>query len=186
MNLPNALTLSRIVAAPLAVGLHAGGFVAAAYATLIYAFLTDFFDGWLARKWGQVTPLGSLLDPVADKVIVVVCYAYLWERGLAPWWLVVLLYARNLAQLAAIPILSWWLKRSFKVKPRWPAKWATAVYFVNIPLFLLYADLPTVPFHLALVRTGMTAVSACLEVYIMVTYLPRLFQIARGKHDTFD
>ncbi len=186
MNLPNTLTVSRMIAAPLAVGWHGMGYVVAAYVTLGYAFLTDFVDGKLARRLGQETPLGALLDPVADKIVVVVCYGYLWWHGLAPWWLVVLLCTRNMVQLAAIPILSWWLKKSFKVKPRWPAKWATAVYFVNIPLFMLYADLPTVPFHLALVRTGMTGISAALELYIMVTYLPRLFQIARGTHDTFD
>lgn len=186
MNLPNALTLSRILAAPLAVFLHATGQVSAAYLTLLYAFLTDFFDGYLARRWQQTTPLGGLLDPVADKVIVVVCYGYLYHTGLAPWWLVTLLFGRNIAQLMAIPILSWWLKKPFGVKPKWQAKWATAIYFINIPLILLYADWPMMPFQLSLVRTGMIGLSAVFEIYIMVTYLPRLFQIARGTHDTFE
>jgi cardiolipin synthase len=74
-NLPNNLTYGRLVAVPVVAGLLLWGGDAARWLALIVfilAAVTDFFDGYLARKWGQQSALGRMLDPIADKVLVAV------------------------------------------------------------------------------------------------------------------
>jgi cardiolipin synthase len=74
-NLPNILTYGRILAVPLVAGLLMWDTNAArwiALALFVAAAITDFFDGYLARKWQQQSSLGRMLDPIADKVLVAV------------------------------------------------------------------------------------------------------------------
>ena len=74
-NLPNILTYGRIMAVPIVAGLLLwGGNTARWTALAIYvvAAITDFFDGYLARRWQQQSSLGRMLDPIADKVLVAV------------------------------------------------------------------------------------------------------------------
>jgi hypothetical protein len=100
INIPNALTLSRILATPVFIhwinigcyDLVLGGFFAAA--------ITDFFDGYLARKWQQITAIGSFLDPLADKVLVNGLAVPLAMQGMLPGSLVALICGRDLAIIA--------------------------------------------------------------------------------------
>jgi CDP-diacylglycerol--glycerol-3-phosphate 3-phosphatidyltransferase len=63
----------------------------------LLAALTDFVDGWLARRWRQVTPLGKLLDPMADKLLIAGAFIALIEVGGVPSWMVVVIIAREFA-----------------------------------------------------------------------------------------
>ena len=99
LNLPNLLTLARIAAVPVIVVLllsdsRAAGMWAAAIFGL--AAVTDFIDGWLARKWGVVTVLGKFLDPLADKLIVMAALIMLIPLGRVPAWMVFLVLAREI------------------------------------------------------------------------------------------
>lgn len=99
-NLPNVLTLGRIVVIPLVIYLMLEDTrIAAFYATLLFsaAALTDFLDGWIARSRGLVSIWGKFLDPVADKLIVMACTIALVALGKLPSWLVVLLLSRETA-----------------------------------------------------------------------------------------
>ena len=71
MNVPNALSGLRIALVPLFAWLYARGSELAAFGVVLVAGATDWLDGWLARKLGQVSELGKVLDPVADRVAVV-------------------------------------------------------------------------------------------------------------------
>jgi len=98
MGLPDQLTIARISAAPLVVVLYVWDFPDHAYwATGIFiaAMATDQFDGWLARRQGRSTPLGSLLDPVADKVLVLSVLIVLVGEGVFPGWMVAAIVARE-------------------------------------------------------------------------------------------
>ena len=98
-NLPNLLTLARVAAIPLLVVImlsdsREAGFWAAALFGV--AAVTDFIDGWLARRWEVVTVLGKFLDPLADKLIVLAALIMLIPHGRVPAWAVFLLLAREI------------------------------------------------------------------------------------------
>lgn len=98
VNLPNAITLSRLVltavfVAGTAMESAVGHWIA--LVSFVIAAISDFVDGWLARKLGLVTAMGKLMDPLADKVLVSAAYVYLSARGLCPVWVTVLIIARE-------------------------------------------------------------------------------------------
>ncbi len=100
LNLPNLLTLGRIAAIPVIVVLlmfesRTAGFWAALVFSL--ASITDWLDGWLARKWGIITVLGKFLDPLADKLIIMGAMIMLIPLGRLPAWAVFLILAREMS-----------------------------------------------------------------------------------------
>jgi CDP-diacylglycerol--glycerol-3-phosphate 3-phosphatidyltransferase len=109
MNLPNTLTIARIFFVPILVAvlvqeriiLHWNGAVITndVVALIIFwvAAATDLLDGYLARRWGQVTTIGTLLDPIADKLLVSAALIALVQVRAVPGWLVVLLVGREFA-----------------------------------------------------------------------------------------
>ena len=129
LNLPNSITLLRLVmvivfTAALAIGgisdipdielQPQGGWfepISTASAVALWAFVvgavSDFFDGYLARKYSLITNLGKLLDPLADKILVSAAFVYLSAVGMCPFWVTILILFREflvtgLRQLAAV------------------------------------------------------------------------------------
>lgn len=94
LALPNILTYARIAAVPVVVGLLYGQSIAggplwlrwAALAVFISAAITDFFDGYFARMWGQQSSLGRMLDPIADKLLVASCLLMLAAEETIRGW----------------------------------------------------------------------------------------------------
>ncbi len=109
MNLPNLLTILRIFFVPLLVaalvqedlGLKTTifGLNREFWALLIFlaAAATDLLDGYLARRWGQVTTVGTLLDPIADKLLISAALISLVQIRLVPGWMVILIVGREFA-----------------------------------------------------------------------------------------
>ena len=99
MALADQLTVARIVAAPFVVVLFEWDFHGHDYwatALFIAAMATDQIDGWLARRQGRTTQLGSLLDPVADKVLVLATMVVLIDENIFPGWMVAAIVAREI------------------------------------------------------------------------------------------
>jgi CDP-diacylglycerol--glycerol-3-phosphate 3-phosphatidyltransferase len=99
MALADQLTVARIVAAPFVVILFEWNFHGHDYwatALFIAAMATDQIDGWLARRQGRTSPLGSLLDPVADKVLVLAAMIVLIDENIFPGWMVAAIVAREI------------------------------------------------------------------------------------------
>lgn len=99
MNLPNQLTLSRIfLTALFMASLFKLGWYwkAASLAIFLTASLTDYLDGALARRYRQVTPFGQIMDPIADKILVLAAFLAFVELGFIPAWMVVVLILREL------------------------------------------------------------------------------------------
>lgn len=100
LNLPNTLTLLRIFLVPFLVVVLLTKFTNREYVALaifLVAALTDLFDGYLARKYNQITKLGILLDPIADKLLMSAAFISLVEIGLAPAWMIVVIISREFA-----------------------------------------------------------------------------------------
>jgi len=106
MNLPNLLTLIRIFIVPLLVVVLLTKFSEdwvglpqhiAGVSLFLFAAITDVLDGWVARRRGQVSRLGILLDPIADKLLVSAAFISLVENRLAPAWAVVIIVGREFA-----------------------------------------------------------------------------------------
>ena len=100
MNLPNALTLLRIFLVPLLVVVlltRIEGHVWFGAAIFLLAVLTDYLDGFFARRRNEVTKLGIVLDPLADKLLTAAAFLSLVEMGLVPAWAVMIVIARELA-----------------------------------------------------------------------------------------
>src|SRR6476660_810654 len=109
MNLPNSLTIARIFFVPLLVGaLVAEGISIRLFGVIItnewlalaiflIAAATDLLDGYLARRWGQVTTIGTLLDPIADKLLISAALISLVQVNAVPGWMVILIVGREFA-----------------------------------------------------------------------------------------
>lgn len=109
LNLPNSLTLLRITLVPILVVILLTKFEDKelwGVAVFLVAASTDFLDGYIARKRGQVTTLGKLLDPIADKLLISAAFISLVEEGLAPAWMVVIIIGREFAVMGLRSIAS--------------------------------------------------------------------------------
>lgn len=98
MNLPNAITFSRLVmtaAFVVAVSQRSLTGYGLGLFLFVIAAVSDFVDGYLARKMGLVTPLGKLMDPLADKILVSAAFVFFTERGLCPVWVTALIIGRE-------------------------------------------------------------------------------------------
>lgn len=102
LNLPNLLSLARLAITPLAVWSILRANYSEALLVLTVAGITDGLDGMLARKLQQSTRFGAYLDPIADKTLLVAIYLALGVSGLVPWWLVEIVFGRDILLLAFI------------------------------------------------------------------------------------
>jgi len=136
-SLPNKLTLGRIAVIPLLLLLYPIGFSKLnVFCAVLFAAaaITDYFDGYLARKYGNVTPLGSLLDPIADKMLVAAALVLLAGAGVIHPFLAALLIGRDIA-VNGIRLLA--MEQGFTIAVSEFGKWKTAVMSVAIGCLLV-------------------------------------------------
>ncbi len=135
-NVPNALTGLRALGIPLfiylAIGLEADGW---AILTLAIGGATDYFDGKLARAWGQESRFGELADPAIDRLYIVATLIVLYIRDAIPIWVIALLLARDL--ILAIATIGLTLNSLPPLKVTYLGKAATFNLLYAFPLLLL-------------------------------------------------
>ncbi|WP_432482073.1 CDP-alcohol phosphatidyltransferase family protein [Kineococcus esterisolvens] len=105
-TLPNALSFLRLLLVPVFAVLIVRGHDGWALLVLAVSGASDYLDGHLARRWDQVTRLGQVLDPFADRLYIFTTLLGLAWRDLVPWWLVVVLVARDVALACTVPLLA--------------------------------------------------------------------------------
>jgi cardiolipin synthase len=116
VNIPNTLTLGRILLVPLLVWLIIDQEMFAAFLVFLLAGLSDAADGFLAKRFGWHTELGAYLDPIADKALLVTIYVTLGLAGHLPVWLVIAVVSRDILIVGAV-LLAWMMSRPITVKP---------------------------------------------------------------------
>lgn len=116
MNLPNLITLGRVILVPLVFWLLVTGQIQAAFFAFIIAGISDGVDGYLAKTYGWSTELGAYLDPLADKLLIVCIFLALGVGGELPLWLVIAVVSRDILIVTAI-ILSWLLGNPVRIRP---------------------------------------------------------------------
>ena len=99
-NLPNLFTLVRLLLAPFVAADILHGHYARALVLLFLAGVSDALDGFLARRLGESTRVGAYFDPIADKILLSVVYVSLGIAGAAPWWMVGMVFGRDVLILA--------------------------------------------------------------------------------------
>jgi cardiolipin synthase len=106
VNIPNLLSFLRIALVPVFLWVLLNEMFLWAILILMAAGITDFLDGYLARKLNQMTKLGKVLDPVADRLYIFSTLLALSVTGNIPWWLAALVIARDVLMLISLPALA--------------------------------------------------------------------------------
>jgi cardiolipin synthase len=128
LNVPNLLTLARLLMAPLVIGTILEGRHMLALALFAAAAATDILDGAAARHFGLATSTGAFLDPIADKCLLSGVFLALAAARIVPWWLVAIIFGRDLYILLGSVIVL--LFTSIRRLP--PSVWGKASTFVQI------------------------------------------------------
>lgn len=186
-TIPNLLSFARLAAIPLFVWLIVGPHAdLLALVLLTAAAATDWLDGWLARRYSQVTRLGQLLDPVADRLYVFALLIALLIRDIVPWWLALALVARDAYLATFLPVLRYYGYRPLQVNM--VGKAGTLCLLVSFPMLLLTGGLIdtgvlgtlTAAFAWAFVLWGLGLY--WLSALLYTTQFVRLISAARRTH----
>jgi CDP-diacylglycerol--glycerol-3-phosphate 3-phosphatidyltransferase len=172
VNLPNLLTFARILMIPLCLyyldqNTPRSGFWAAIVFTL--AAITDILDGYLARKLGVVSVLGKLIDPLADKLIVMATLVWLVPMGRMPAWAVIVLLAREFSVTALRSVAA---SEGVIISAGQEGKTKTALQMIGIIALLV-----GYPYHLNYFGVDLGVVD-CVRVGRVLVYLSLVFSVA--------
>ena len=141
-TIPNALSMLRLALVPVFLLLLVARDYVSALVVLVVASLTDLLDGFLARRLGQVTRLGQLLDPAADRLYIFAALVGLAAGGLVPWWIVIVIVARDVF-LAVLGIVL--ANHGYGPLPvHQLGKVATFALFFGLPVIMLGLAFPAV------------------------------------------
>lgn len=137
-NIPNLLTISRILLTPVFIMAFVNGRMDLAWLIFLFAGVTDALDGFLARVFRQRTQLGAMLDPLADKILLVTSFICLAVKGWIPSWLSILAVSRDIIIVGGLAVLNFWgvdVKR--RIRPTFVSKFNTAAQIGLIFMLML-------------------------------------------------
>ena len=139
MNIPNKLSILRIVLGIIVpILMLYGDFYARVLAAFLFAIAgaTDYLDGWYARKYNLVTKLGKLLDPIADKIIILACFfvfSSLTALDVYSYWWIIPIFLREVS-ITVIRFVFLSKDDSLVVAASWSGKIKTTMQFITIPV----------------------------------------------------
>ena len=163
MSIPNIITLGRILLVPFIVWAIASSQMEIAFAIFVIAGVSDAVDGFLAKRFNMASELGALLDPVADKALLVSIYMALGIWGAVPRWIVILVVSRDIMIVGAV-IVSWLYGKPIPMKPLMVSKLNTVaqVAFAALVLAALGFGFSSTPYDLILM--GLVTIFTLLSV----------------------
>ncbi len=139
MNLPNKLTIARVVLVPIFIAVYMLNFHIAATIIFIVASLTDMLDGQIARKQNIVTNFGKIMDPLADKILTYSAFCLFVEEQLMPAWMLVVILAREFVVSGMRTVAA---SEGLVIAAGFSGKLKTVLQMIAIPGILIYISLP--------------------------------------------
>ena len=133
MNLPNKLTIGRVIAVPFFIAAYLSGWYLAAFVIFILASLTDMLDGKIARKYNLVTNFGKIMDPLADKILVYSAFC-LMIPDLVPGWMLIIILAREFTIAGMRTVAA---SEGIVIAAGMSGKIKTVLQMIAVPLLLL-------------------------------------------------
>jgi cardiolipin synthase len=176
-HVPNFITILRLIAAPIAAWLLMVDRYSEALAVIIVAGLTDWFDGYAARKLNASGKTGVILDPLADKVLLVVLFIALAIVHLIPLWMLLLAIIRDLVIVIGAGLLRIF-RNIRKFLPSFLGKVSTFFQIMLVLMVLLDAAFPNDFFYL--LRVSALVLSALFTALSGLDYIRQGIQMARG------
>jgi cardiolipin synthase len=167
LNLPNMLTMTRIVLIPVFITTIIYGRYELALYLFVFSSLTDALDGLLARLRDQRTPLGAFLDPLADKFTLVTSFVLFSYYGWIPKWLTITVISRDVIIVTGWMLL-YFVSHVQKTEPSLPGKLAIATQFVLLCYVLLrlnYGFVPEIGGFLVWLTAALTIASGLHYIY---------------------
>ncbi len=161
MNLPNYITLLRIVLIPFFINLMIYGYYREALIVFVIACVTDALDGLIARLTNSQTELGAFLDPMADKLLIISAFVTLVLLGMLPVWLVIIVVSRDII-LVLGSIAIYFTGNHFTARPSIIGKTTTLLQLIVVTLTLIvinYGNAPETVTVLFWVTAGFTLAS---------------------------
>jgi cardiolipin synthase len=167
LTVPNVLSAARLATVPVFVTLFISGHTNAAVILYAVAAWTDFFDGWIARRLGQVSELGKLLDPFADRVFILALTLMLVVKGTLAGWLAAIVIARDLLVLAVYPFIG---RRGIgQISVNFTGKSATALLLFGLTWLAISAT--TVSWHRGAHALGFGCVLVGAGLYWVAAFM---------------
>ena len=179
INIPNFITLGRIMSVPVIFWLLLSGQNKIAFFVFLCAGISDAVDGYLAKRFDWRTELGSYLDPLADKLLIVSIFIALGVRNELPLWLVIAVVSRDILIVAAV-LLAWLLDQRVRIKPLAVSKANTVVQIVLAATVL--AD-EAFTFGLGTVRLALVWITGALTLISLAAYLRAWFMHMTGTEE---
>jgi len=174
-TIPNILTIVRILLTPVFVMAYTSENFNLAWILFAIAGLTDALDGFLARIWNQRTELGAMLDPLADKALLVTSFICLALKGWLPVWLTVLVVSRDTIIIGGLAVLNFWgVDVRSRIKPIWISKFTTAAQ-IFLVIFVMLQRTFELDYHFAL--DLMVWITAAATVWSGIAYVRRGFEL---------
>lgn len=176
-TIPNVITIARIIMVPMFVVAYINHQLAAALLIFVLAGVSDGLDGFLARILRQRSKLGALLDPLADKLLLVTAYICLGFGEMVASWLAVLVVSRDLMLIGGMALLQLWgVNIRDKIRPTWLSKFNTCVQILLVVVVLTspwgWAHQGLLSVLAAIVATS-TLLSGGHYIYIGLGLFPR-------------
>jgi cardiolipin synthase len=181
VSIPNLITLGRILLVPVVVWAIASGAMLAAFGLFLVAGISDAVDGYLAKRFNMASELGSYLDPLADKALIVSIYLTLGIAGTIPRWLVILVVSRDIMIVGAV-MLSWLIGSPLMVKPLLVSKLNTVAQIVFACVVLASLGFQFQADTLILVLMGLVAALSLLSIAAYVAeWVRHMNSVAAGQ-----
>jgi cardiolipin synthase len=181
VSIPNIITLGRILLVPFIVWAIASNQMEIAFAIFIVAGVSDAVDGFLAKRFDMASELGALLDPLADKALLVSIYVALGIWGAVPRWIVILVVSRDIMIVGAV-IVSWLFGKPIPMKPLMVSKLNTAAQVAFAALILAALGFGFNPLPYDIILMGFVTVFTLLSVsFYLVEWARHMSTIESGR-----